>query len=400
MEQLHIEKIATELHLMPKQVQATAALLDEGATVPFIARYRKEATASLDEVAITAVRDPLAQLRELSQRKDTIMNSLEERGLLTEELRQSILAAESMTALEDIYLPYRPKRRTRATIAREKGLEPLAHLMWDQGDIDPVREAAAYVDPEQGVETPEEALAGARDIMAEWVSEDTTARAQLRELFLSQGVLVSRVVKGKETLASKYRDYHNWEEPVATAPSHRVLAMMRGAGESLLTLHISPPEEQARSILEGLFVRGDRPASLQVQAAVHDSYKRLLAPSLETDVHHLIKERADEAAIQVFADNLRQLLLAPPLGNKNVMALDPAFAPVARWSAWIGKGSCFIEIPSTPCWMTAARRRQRRNWSACAAGFRLKPSPWVTARAAGRRKLLSGVWTWGPVFRW
>jgi protein Tex len=325
MEQLHIEKIATELRLTPKQVQATAALLDEGATVPFIARYRKEATASLDEVAITTIRDRLAQLRELDQRKDAILKSLEERGLLTEDLRQSILAAESMTALEDIYLPYRPKRRTRATIAREKGLEPRACLLWEQGDIDPMREAAAYVDPEQGIETPEEALAGARDIMAEWVNEDSTARAQLRELFLSQGVLTSRVVKGKEDLAGKYRDYHNWEEPVATSPSHRVLAMMRGEGESMLTLHINPPEELGLSILEGLFVRGRQPASLQVQLAVHDSYKRLLAPSLETDVRHLVKERADEAAIQVFADNLRQLLLAPPLGNKNVMALDPGF---------------------------------------------------------------------------
>jgi protein Tex len=325
MGQFHFEKIATELRLTLKQVQATATLLDQGATVPFIARYRKEATASLDEVELTTIRDRLAQLRELSQRQNAILNSLEERGLLTEDLRQSVLAAESMTALEDIYLPYRPKRRTRATIAREKGLEPLARLLWDQGDIDPVREAAAYVDPKGAIETPEEALAGARDIIAEWVSEDATARAQLRELFLSQGILISCVAKGKEDLASKYRDYHNWEESVATAPSHRVLAMMRGEAESMLTLHIHPPEELGLSILEGLFVRGLKPASLQVQLAVNDSYKRLLVPSLETDVRHLIKERADAAAIQVFADNLRQLLLAPPLGNKNVMALDPGF---------------------------------------------------------------------------
>ncbi|HZA24134.1 MAG TPA: Tex-like N-terminal domain-containing protein, partial [Dehalococcoidia bacterium] len=198
MGQFHFEKIATELRLTLKQVQATATLLDEGATVPFIARYRKEATASLDEVELTTIRDRLAQLRELSQRQNAILNSLEQRGPLTEDLRQSILAAESVTALEDIYLPYRPKRRTRATIAREKGLEPLARLLWDQGDIDPVREAAAYVDPKGAIETPEEAPAGARDIIAEWVSEDATARAQLRELFLSQGILISCVAKGKE----------------------------------------------------------------------------------------------------------------------------------------------------------------------------------------------------------
>ena len=323
---LHADKISAELRLTSRQVRSTAALLDEGATIPFIARYRKEATASLDEVAVAAIRDRLAQLRELDQRRTAILTSLEERGLLTEDLSGKIRAAETMAAVEDIYLPFRPKRRTRATIAREKGLEPLAHSLWAQGDIDPLAEAAAYVGQESGVESAQDALAGARDIMAEWVSEDTRARARMRDMFLSRGVLTSKVGRGKEPQAGKYRDYFDREEPLATVPSHRLLAMIRGDNESMLTIHIAPPDGDALAILEELFVRGGKnAASEQVRLSAHDSYKRLLAPALETEVRRQAKERADDTAIHVFAGNLRQLLLASPLGQKNVLALDPGF---------------------------------------------------------------------------
>ena len=321
----HITKISRELRLAGRQVHAAAALLDDGATVPFIARYRKEATGSLDEVAIFAVRDRLAQLRELDKRRESILASLEERVLLTEELQEQILASETMAALEDIYLPYRPKRRTRATIAGEKGLEPLAQLLWEQGDIDPLEEAKAYIDPEKGVENAEDALAGSRDIIAEWINEDATVRARIRELFASMGTLKAKVAPDKEREGGKYRDYFDSEELVATAPSHRVLAMMRGEKESILVLHISPPEEDALSILEDLCIKAGNPASEQVRIAVHDGHKRLLAPSMETEMRRRANGRAEEKATEVFADNLRQLLLSAPLGQKRVMAIDPGY---------------------------------------------------------------------------
>ena len=320
-----IPQIALELRLTQGQVQATVGLLDDGATVPFIARYRKEATASLDEVAITSIRDRLSQLRELRDRREAILASLEERGLLTEELRKAVLSAETMAALEDTYLPYRPKRRTRATIAREKGLEPLALHLWHQEDFDVNLAAAEYVNPELGVDKVEDALGGARDIIAEWVSEDTTARGEMRKLFWSQGTFSSRVVSGKDSEAAKYRDYFEWEEPVADVPSHRVLAMLRGEREALLSIHIAPPVVQAMAILEEIFVTGETEASQQVRLAVQDTYKRLLESSMETEVRKEARVRAEDAAIKVFADNLRELLLAPALGQKNVLALDPGF---------------------------------------------------------------------------
>ena len=325
MNEAHIPKIAQELSLTQKQVQATADLLDEGATVPFIARYRKEATGSLDEVAITAVRDRLNQLMELDKRREAILKSLEERGQLTNELKEKILSAETMVVLEDIYLPYRPKRRTRATIAKEKGLEPLAQLLLAQDDIDPLAEAAAFVDPEKGVDSADDALAGACDIIAEWVNEDQTARARMRDFYSSKAVFKSKVIPEKESEGIKYRDYFDWEEPVNTAPSHRILAMRRGEKEGFLTLRVIPPEDEALEILDGLFVKGEGPVSQQVRMAVHDSYKRLLSSSMETEIRLATKERADEEAIRVFVENLRQLLLAPPLGQKNVLAIDPGF---------------------------------------------------------------------------
>ena len=323
-----IPQIARELKLTQGQVQATVGLLGDGATVPFIARYRKEATTSLDEVAITSIRDRLSQLRELRDRRAAILASLEERGLLTEELRNAVLSAETMAALEDIYLPYRPKRRTRATIAREKGLEPLALRLWDQGDFDVNLAAVEYVNPELGVEQVEDALGGARDIIAEWVSEDTTARREMRKLFWSQATFSSRVVSGKDSEAAKYRDYFEWEEPVADMPSHRVLAMLRGEREALLSVQIAPPVAQAIAILEKIFVTGpsaEGEAARQVRLAVEDSYQRLLGSSMETEVRKEARVRADATAVRVFADNLGELLLAPVLGQKNVLALDPGF---------------------------------------------------------------------------
>ncbi len=326
MNQIHVLKIALELSVRPAQVEATAELLEGGATVPFIARYRKEATGTLDEMAVTAIRDRLGQLKELDDRRDAIIKSLEERGLLTDELKAKVMQADTMAVLEDIYLPFRPKRRTRAIIAREKGLQPLADLIFAQDPAtDPVAQAAAFVNAEKGVASVEEALAGAKDIIAESVNEDQQARAKMRELFQKEGKLNSAVVPDKETEGIKYEDYFKWEELVAKAPSHRILAMRRGREEGFLRLQVVVPNEQAVAILEGLFVKGRSACGTLVQEAVLDSYKRLLSPSMETEILAETKLRADEEAIRVFAENLRQLLLAPPLGQKNVLAIDPGF---------------------------------------------------------------------------
>ena len=322
----HVAAVAEELRLTRGQVQTAITLLDEGATVPFIARYRKEATGSLDEVAITAVRDRIGQLRELDKRREAILRSLEEMGKLTEELKAAVHAAGTLTVLEDIYLPHRPKRRTRATMARERGLEPLARLIFSQEPaIDPLAEATAFVDPGKEVAAPEDALAGARDIIAEWVNEDQHARAGMRELYASKGIFRSKVMTGKEEEGIKYRDYFDWEERVAQAPSHRVLAMRRGEAEGFLLMRILPPEDEALQLLEARFLKGSGPATEQVRLAVHDCFKRLLSVSMEGETRLAAKKRADEEAIRVFAGNLRQLLLAPPLGGKNVLAVDPGF---------------------------------------------------------------------------
>lgn len=326
MNKQHITLVSHELNLAPRQVEATAHLLDDGATVPFIARYRKEATDSLDETVITAIRERLVQLEALDKRRSAVLKSLEEQGNLTDELRAKILQAETLAVLEDLYLPFRPKRRTRATMAREKGLEPLARLIFAQEPAtNPLVEAERFLNPEKEVFTVEEALAGSRDIIAEWVNENTEARSRLRALFSLKGVLRSRVISGKEAEGIQYRDYYDWEEAIAKAPSHRILATRRGEKEGFLAVHIAPPEDSALAALESLFVEGDAAASQQVAAAVHDSYKRLLAPSLETEAKQCSKERADKDAIIIFADNLRHLLMAPPLGSKRVMAIDPGF---------------------------------------------------------------------------
>lgn len=324
MNEKHLSKIAHELNLSLRQVKAAARLLKEGGTVPFIARYRKEVTDSLNEVAITAIRDKMAQMEALDNRRESILKSLNERELLTDDLNGKIVSAETMTNLEDIYLPYRPKRRTRATAAREKGLEPLAKLIFNQKDeTNPVKEAAAYIDPEKGVETAEDALAGSRDIIAELVNEDQGARERMRALYAQKGIFRSKVIPDREAEGAKFRDYFDWEEPVPKVPSHRVLAMRRGEKEGFIDLRISPPQDEALALLEAMFVKGEGAASNEVKEAVHDSYKRLLSVSMETDVRLETKKRADRDAIKVFTDNLRELLLAPPLGQKRVMAIDP-----------------------------------------------------------------------------
>src|SRR6201994_2176270 len=311
----HYKKLATELSIAERQVSATIALLDEGATVPFISRYRKEVTGSLDEVQVTALRDRIQQLRDLDKRREAILNSLTEMGKLTPELQNQINEAETMVALEDIYLPYRPKRKTRATAAREKGLQPLADLILEQGRADLELEAAKYIDEEKGVNSTEEALAGARDIIAEHISENAEVRTRMRALFLEKGTFQSKVIPGKEEAGIKYKDYFDWSEPVKTAPSHRVLAMRRGEKEEILWLDIQPEQEQAIYLLEQLFVKDSNAASQQVQLAMYDGYKRLLKPSMETEIRLHTKKLADEEAIRVFAENARQLLMAAPLGQ-------------------------------------------------------------------------------------
>jgi uncharacterized protein len=317
-------KIASELGVSVKQISATEELLSEGCTIPFIARYRKEVTGLLDEVVVIEIRDRLEQLSELEKRREAILKSLVDRDLLTDELKEKILSAETMTNLEDVYLPFRPKRRTRATMAKERGLEPLALLLFQQesGRV-PEAEAQAYLNVDNGVASVEDALSGARDIIAEWVNEDQAARSEIRRLFFSQGIYRSRVIRGKEEEGVKYRDYYDWEEPVSSAPSHRILAMRRGENEGFLTLRICPPEVDAVSILERLFVKSENACSEQVRLAVKDGYERLLAPSMETEIRLATKKTADTEAIKVFADNLRQLLLTSPLGHKTVLAIDP-----------------------------------------------------------------------------
>ncbi|MEJ2587238.1 MAG: Tex-like N-terminal domain-containing protein, partial [Deltaproteobacteria bacterium] len=314
---LMIQTVARELNLPEAKVGAAAGLLEAGGTVPFIARYRKEATGSLDEVAITAIRDRMAQLGELDRRRQVILKSLKERDLLSKELAEKIDAAVTLSALEDIYLPYRPKRRTKASMAREKGLEPLAKRIFDQADgIVPDEEAVFYVNSEKGVESVEDALSGSRHIMAEWISEDQTARESMRDLYRRKGVFRSWVIPGKEKEGAKFRDYFEGEEPVSSAPSHRILALRRGEKEGVLDLRITPPPEAAIGILERLFIKGENPASEEVQKAIHDGSKRLLSVSMETEIRLETKKQADQEAIDVFAANLRALLLAPPMGQK------------------------------------------------------------------------------------
>lgn len=323
----HEDRIAQELSINARQVTATVALLDEGATVPFISRYRKEVTGSLDDLQVAGIRDRLQQLRDLDARREAILKSIKEQEKLTPELEKKINEAQTMTALEDLYLPYKPKRKTKASVAKEKGLEPLAVKILAQGGFDPQIEAAQFIDKEKGVESVEEALQGARDIIAETINEHAETRQRIRELFMKKGVISSKVLKSKEKEADaqKYKDYFEWDEPINKIPSHRLLAIRRGEKEGFLSMNMAPDEEEAVNIIEKHFVKGNNEVSSQVKTAVKDCYKRLMSVSIETEARMESKKKADEEAIVVFAENLKQLLMAAPLGQKAVMAVDPGF---------------------------------------------------------------------------
>jgi protein Tex len=317
--------IAQELNLPAASVRNTLKLLEEGATIPFIARYRKEMTGSMDEVVITTLRDRWKQLKELDARRDTILHSLAEQGVLTPGLEESVNKAATMSELEDIYLPYKPKRRTRAMIAREKGLEPLAKIIISQKYDDIEYRAKPFISAEKGVSTEEEAVSGACDIIAEWVNEHSYARKRIRSMFSHEGKIFTKVVKGKEEEGANYRNYYEFGEVLRYSPSHRILAMLRGENEGFLRLSVEVEEERALDQLNKIFVKNEGPSGDLVKRAVKDGAKRLMFPSMETEMRQWAKEIADKEAIRVFADNVRQLLLAPPLGQKTVLAIDPGY---------------------------------------------------------------------------
>jgi len=325
MSETHSKIIATQAGITSRQVESVKSLLNEGATIPFIARYRKEKTGSLDEVVLGKIRDGLARLAALDSRRQVILESLQEQNVLTDDLRRAVETAETMTVLEDIYLPYRPKRRTRATMSKERGLEPLAVRIMAQEVDDPFHEALAFVDLEKGVASVEDALNGARDIIAEWVSEDARARQIIRRLFYREGIMHSIVAKGKENEGVKYSNYFDWQELVARVPSHRMLAMLRGENEGFLKITIRPPQDKALLSLHRRFVKGNGASSTQVVMALEDSYQRLLGPSIETDIRRQAKERADDEALRVFTLNLRATLMASPMGPRAVLAIDPGY---------------------------------------------------------------------------
>ncbi|MEG1839026.1 MAG: Tex family protein [Bacteroidaceae bacterium] len=320
---LHNKKIANTLSIPEKQVANTLSLLIEGASIPFISRYRKEVTGGLDEVQIGDIKEQYDKLCELQKRKETVLNTIEEQGKLSTELKKRVESCWDATELEDIYLPYKPKRKTRAEVARQKGLEPLATLMMMQREPNIMARAKAFVKGD--VKDEEEALKGARDIIAEQINEDERARNQVRNLFSRQATITAKLVKGKEEEAVKYRDYFDFSEALRKCSSHRLLAIRRGEAEGLLKVTISPDDDECTERLEKLFVHNNNDCGQQVSEATKDSYKRLLKPSIETEFASLSKEKADEEAIRVFAENLRQLLLAAPLGQKRVLGVDPGY---------------------------------------------------------------------------
>jgi uncharacterized protein len=323
MQNIFYQLISQSLAIPEKQVTRTIELLDDGATIPFISRYRKEATGGLDEVKIGEIKQLYEKYLELSKRKETILNSIEEQGKMTSELKSRIENTWDATELEDIYLPYKPKKQTRAEIARKKGLESLAKILMTQYESDVYGKAESFVNEE--VKDADEALQGARDIIAEWVNENESARNSVRNIFRREAVISSKLIKGKEEEGAKYRDYFDFSEQLAKCSSHRLLAIRRGEAESILRVSISPNDENSLETLNRRFVKGKNASSEQVEIAVKDGYKRLLKPSIETEYAALSKEKADTQAIKVFAENLKQLLLSPPLGQKRVLGIDPGF---------------------------------------------------------------------------
>src|SRR5690606_37034003 len=315
--------VAQKLALNESHVKAVLELLQEGATIPFIARYRKDRTGALDEVKIQEIQDEAKFQKEFAERKSYIEKTIADQGKMTEELQHKINAATTLNELEDIYLPYKPKRRTKAQIAREAGLEPLADWLLTQQDINPLQEAEAYITEQ--ILTVEDALQGARDIIAEKVNENAELRARLRKLFEDTALVYSKVLSDKETEGIKYKDYFDFSEPISKIPSHRILAIMRGFMEGILRMNIIPDEEHALTLLEKQFITANNEAATQVKKAIKDAYNRLLHPSLEAEFRMALKTRADEEAIHVFAENLRQLLLSSPLGSKRILAIDPGY---------------------------------------------------------------------------
>ena len=301
-------QIAREFHLSPFHIANVIRLFDDGATIPFIARYRKEMTGSMNEEVIAEVKRRLDQLIELKKRKDSVLSSIREQGLLTQVLEERIEKATNLQEVEDLYLPYKPKRRTRASIAREKGLEPLAAQIMAQ-NIDFVEQVAQrYVNVEKGVDTADQAIEGAKDIMAEWVSENINCRNRVRKIYHLQGVIRSSVVKGKEDEGKTYMQYYDWSEPVSEAPSHRILVLFRAEEEGMLKVKVNVEDNFVLQSLDDIFLKNNNAASELVQEAIGDAWKRLIAPSIETEIRSYYKEKADATAIRVFAENLRQLL--------------------------------------------------------------------------------------------
>jgi protein Tex len=365
-------RIAKEMSLSVSQVTAVARLVSDGATVPFIARYRKEATGSLDEVAVAAIRDRLEALAELDKRREAVLASLEERGLLTAALRAALEEAQDKARLEDIYLPYRPKRRTRASMARERGLEPLAQALLAQQGRDPLVLARPFVNADKGVADVASALAGARDILAEDLAEEPRLRAAVRELSVRRGRFLSKVVKGKQEAGATFRDWFDWDEPLRSIPGHRALAMFRGEAEGFLALRLRPPEEEMVALACRLLVRGHGPDAKEVEAALVDGCKRLLAPSLESEARAEVKARADGEAIRVFTANLRGLLLAPPLGQKRVLALDPGFRTGAKLTVLDAQGALLHHATIHPTGSAGQREAAATALKALCARFQVQ----------------------------
>ncbi len=318
-------QVAKETGLPIGRVTAVLALLDGGATIPFIARYRKEATGSMDEIRISEIRRRNDQLTALEARKEVVLHSISEQGMLTGELSEKIRNCNDLSELEDLYLPFRPKRKTRAGIAREKGLEPFAAEIMAQKPLDIRRLAKKYVNPEKQVGDEDAAIDGARDIIAEWASENPGIRKRIRKIFANTSVIRTKVVKGKEADGEKFRDYFEWEEGLSHAPSHRILAMFRAMNEGIVSMKIEADEGECQFVLRGKFVKNNSTSAVEVEKAIRDGWKRLLAPAMETEMKSIAKQKADEEAIRVFSANLRELLMAAPLGQKNVLAVDPGF---------------------------------------------------------------------------
>ncbi len=342
----HLQLISKGLNLPQRKVENTIHLLEDGATIPFIARYRKEQTGSLDEVEIADIQKEFQKLTDLEKRKASILNAIEEQGKLTDELKNRIEQCYDSTELEDIYLPYKRKRKTRASVAKEKGLEPLAQLIYLQKDQRIEEAIGQFITDE--VPTEEEALQGARDIIAEWVNEDERARNKVRGVFRRQAVIKSKVARGKEEEGAKYRDYFDFQEPLKKCPSHRYLAIRRGEEEGFLRVSIGPEEEESLYALSKLFLRGNGAATGQVEMAIKDGYKRLLSPSIETEFRNLAKEKADQEAIEVFVQNLRQLLLEAPLGSKNVLGIDPGYRTGCKVVCLNGNGDLLYHTAIFP----------------------------------------------------